>query len=144
MKTQLSKPVREKASFTKEYEQLGIRPPLLYRWASLERQPDHVEHKSRRSVEELEAENRHLRAENAKLPLVSAALRMALSQRRPPTSLILHSDRGSQFASAAYRQLLAKHGLIASMSRPGNCYDNAMSVPFGWKRSCLERRSSLR
>ncbi len=63
-------------------------------------------------------------------PLVSAALRMALAQRRPAQSLILHSDRGSQFASAAYRQLLAEHGLVASMSRPGNCYDNAFIESF--------------
>jgi putative transposase len=63
-------------------------------------------------------------------PLVSAALRMALAQRRPAPSLILHSDRGSQFASAAYRRLLAQHGLVASMSRPGNCYDNAFIESF--------------
>ena len=63
-------------------------------------------------------------------PLVSAALRMALAQRRPAQSLTLHSDRGSQFASAAYRQLLAEHGLVASMSRPGNCYDNAFIESF--------------
>jgi len=63
-------------------------------------------------------------------PLVSAALRLALAQRRPAQSLILHSDRGSQFASAAYRQLLAGHGLVASMSRPGNCYDNAFIESF--------------
>jgi len=63
-------------------------------------------------------------------PLVSASLRMALAQRRPAQSLILHSDRGSQFASAAYRQLLAEHGLVASMSRPGNCYDNAFIESF--------------
>ena len=63
-------------------------------------------------------------------PLVSAALRMALAQRRPAQSLVLHSDRGSQFASAAYRQLLAGHGLVASMSRPGNCYDNAFIESF--------------
>ena len=46
------------------------------------------------------------------------------------TKLILHSDRGSQFASAAYRQLLAQHGLVASMSRPGNCCDNAFIESF--------------
>ena len=63
-------------------------------------------------------------------PLVIAALRMALGQRRPTRSLILHSDRGSQFASAAYRQVLAQHGLIPSMSRPGNCYDNAFIESF--------------
>ena len=63
-------------------------------------------------------------------PLASAALRMALAQRQPAQSLILHSDRGSQFASAAYRQLLAQHGLIASMARKGNCYDNAFIESF--------------
>lgn len=57
--------------------------------------------------------------------LTMAALRMALHRRRPPPGLIVHSDRGAQFAAAAYRQLLAAHGLVASMSRKGNCYDNA-------------------
>ena len=63
-------------------------------------------------------------------PLASAALCMALSQRRPAAKLIVHSDRGTQFASAAYRQLLAQHGLVASMSRPANCYDNAFIESF--------------
>lgn len=63
-------------------------------------------------------------------PLAIAALRMALGQRRPASNLILHSDRGSQFASAAYRSLLAAHGLVASMSRTGNCYDNAFIESF--------------
>lgn len=63
-------------------------------------------------------------------PLVIAALRMALGQRRSTSPLIVHSDRGSQFASAAYRQVLAQHGLTASMSRPGNCYDNAFIESF--------------
>jgi len=63
-------------------------------------------------------------------PLVSSALRMALSHRRPTKPLLLHSDRGSQFASVAYRQLLAQHGLVASMSRKGNCYDNAFIESF--------------
>jgi putative transposase len=80
-------------------------------------------------------------------PLVSTALRMALAQRRPTRSLILHSDRGSQFASAAYRQLLAQHGLIASMSRPGNCYDNAFIESF-WSslkyELCYHRRFATR
>jgi transposase InsO family protein len=62
--------------------------------------------------------------------LVIAALRMALLQRRPGAALIVHSDRGMQFASAAYRQVLAQHGLIASMSRRGNCYDNAFIESF--------------
>jgi transposase InsO family protein len=62
--------------------------------------------------------------------LVIAALRMALLQRRPKAALVIHSDRGMQFASAAYRQVLAQHGLIASMSRKGNCYDNAFIESF--------------
>jgi putative transposase len=53
------------------------------------------------------------------------SLEMAIAQRRPAPGLIVHSDRGSQFASAAYRQTLAAHGCVASMSRKGNCYDNA-------------------
>ena len=62
--------------------------------------------------------------------LVIAALRMALLQRCPREALIVHSDRGMQFASAAYRQVLAQHGLVASMSRKGNCYDNAFIESF--------------
>jgi transposase InsO family protein len=63
-------------------------------------------------------------------PLTIAALRMALAQRPPGRTLIVHSDRGMQFASAAYRQVLAEHGLLASMSRAGNCYDNAFIESF--------------
>lgn len=63
-------------------------------------------------------------------PMTIAALRMALSRRRPDPGLIVHSDRGAQFASAAYRQVLADHGLLASMSRKGNCYDNAYIESF--------------
>jgi transposase InsO family protein len=63
-------------------------------------------------------------------PLAVSALRMALAQRQPAPRLILHSDRGSQFASAAYRAVLAQHGLLASMSRKGNCYDNAFMESF--------------
>ena len=63
-------------------------------------------------------------------PLVIAALRMALAQRRPRNPLIIHSDRGSQFASAAYRHLLTQHGLVPSMARKGNCYDNAFIESF--------------
>ena len=62
--------------------------------------------------------------------LVIQALRMAIQQRRPAPGLIVHSDRGTQFASAAYRQVLAAHQLVASMSRKGNCYDNAFIESF--------------
>jgi transposase InsO family protein len=62
--------------------------------------------------------------------LCSAALRMAINQRHYSLNLIVHSDRGRQFASAAYRQLLTQHRLTASMSRKGNCYDNAFIESF--------------
>lgn len=63
-------------------------------------------------------------------PMTVAALRMALNRRKPSPGLIVHSDRGTQFASGAYRQVLAMHGLLASMSRKGNCYDNAFIESF--------------
>ena len=59
-----------------------------------------------------------------------AALMMALRQRKPPRGLIHHSDRGVQYASADYRATLDAHGLVASMSRKGNCYDNAAMEAF--------------
>src|SRR5712675_677067 len=62
--------------------------------------------------------------------LVSAALRMAINQRHYSQNLVLHSDRGRQFASAAYRQSLTQHRLTASMSTKGNCYDNAFIESF--------------
>ena len=62
--------------------------------------------------------------------MMIAALQMAVTRRRPAAGLIVHSDRGVQFASAAYRQVLAQHGLLASMSRKGNCYDNAFIESF--------------
>jgi transposase InsO family protein len=58
------------------------------------------------------------------------ALQMALRRRRPKAGLVVHSDRGAQYASTDYRQLLARHGLVASMSRKGNCYDNAFVESF--------------
>ena len=55
---------------------------------------------------------------------------MALWQRRPRRGLIHHSDRGSQYASDAFRQLLGKHGIQGSMSRKGDCWDNAVVESF--------------
>jgi putative transposase len=55
---------------------------------------------------------------------------MALRQRQPAPGLIHHSDRGVQYASGEYRACLAKHGVKASMSRTGNCYDNATMESF--------------
>jgi transposase InsO family protein len=62
--------------------------------------------------------------------LVLNALGMALLHRQPPANLLLHSDRGVQYASADYRQALRAAGLVASMSRKGNCYDNATMESF--------------
>ena len=50
---------------------------------------------------------------------------MALFRRKLPRGVIMHTDRGSQYCSREHRALLAQHGLIASMSAKGNCYDNA-------------------
>lgn len=70
--------------------------------------------------------------------LVVAALTMALQQRRPAPGLLFHCDRGSQYASQLYRQALADHGLELSMSRTGNCYDNAVMESF-WSTLKAER-----
>ncbi len=56
--------------------------------------------------------------------LVIDALQMAIWGRKPPKGLIIHSDRGSQYCSYAYQQLLSQHGLVCSMSKRGDCYDN--------------------
>lgn len=62
--------------------------------------------------------------------LVLKALAMAVADRQPKPGLIHHSDRGSQYASDDYRQALNAHGMIASMSRRGCCYDNAVAESF--------------
>lgn len=62
--------------------------------------------------------------------LTVAALRTAVDRRKPPAGCIHHSDRGSQYAAEIYRQLLADHGLVGSMGRRGNPYDNAKAESF--------------
>ena len=62
--------------------------------------------------------------------LVLKALDMAVTDRRPSAGLIYHSDRGSQYASEDHRTALTTHGMIASMSRRGCCYDNAAAESF--------------
>ena len=62
--------------------------------------------------------------------LTTAALRMALARRHPARGLGHHSDRGTQYASAAYQRVLRAHGLRASMSRRGDCWDNAVVESF--------------
>ncbi len=67
----------------------------------------------------------HMRAE-----LTVRALKMALGRRRPPADLVHHTDRGSQYASKEYRAVLADAGMTCSMSRKGNCWDNAVAESF--------------
>jgi transposase InsO family protein len=62
--------------------------------------------------------------------LALAALQAALAARRPPAGLVHHSDRGSPYASVDYRTALSRHGLVASMSRKGDCWDNAVAESF--------------
>lgn len=75
--------------------------------------------------------------------LALAALTKALVMRKPPERLIHHTDRGCQYASREYRRQLAAHGLIQSMSRAGNCYDNAVSESFfaSLKKELVHRTS---
>lgn len=68
--------------------------------------------------------------ETLEVDLALSALRMALGARRPPPGLLHHSDRGTQYAAAEYRALLTAHGMIASMSRKGDCWDNAVAESF--------------
>jgi transposase InsO family protein len=79
----------------------------------------------------------HMRTE---LPML--ALTRALEARCPRPGLIFHSDRGSQYASNAYRQKLRQHEVAQSMSRAGDCYDNAVPESFfaSLKKECIHRR----
>jgi putative transposase len=78
----------------------------------------------------------HLRTE-----LVLDALELALGTRRPPAGLVHHSDRGCQYTSVAFGRRLAASGLVPSMSRTGNCYDNAVAESFfaSLKRARVDR-----
>ena len=81
----------------------------------------------------------HLRAE-----LACDALLMATRRRQPPAGLIHHSDRGVQYAGTDYQAILARHGLRCSMSRRGNCYDNApMESFFGSLKNELVHRTTF-
>ena len=65
-----------------------------------------------------------------KVSLVNDALNMAISYKKPPKGLLWHTDRGSQYASYSHKDLLQHHGIIQSMSRKGNCWDNAVAESF--------------
>lgn len=69
-------------------------------------------------------------ADHMRADLVCEALQMALAGRRPGAGLIFHSDRGSQYTSARFRELLAEHGIRQSLSRPRQCWDNAVAESF--------------
>ncbi len=69
-------------------------------------------------------------APNMPSDLVCAALNLAIISRKPTPGLVVHSDRGSQYASKDHTDLLDRHGLVCSMSRKGNCWDNAVMERF--------------
>jgi transposase InsO family protein len=80
-------------------------------------------------------------AEHMRTELVTTAFEMACQNRQPDAGLLHHSDRGSQYTSHTYRALLEDHGAIVSMSRKGDCFDNAPVESF-WatlKRECANR-----
>lgn len=84
--------------------------------------------------------------------LIVSALKMAIQQRNPAPGLIVHSDRGSQYASEEYQGLLARHGLVCSMSRLGDCWDNAVVERFFlnlkmervWQKRYVDRAEARR
>ena len=65
-----------------------------------------------------------------KIELVTDALKIALMRRKVRRSLLLHSDQDSQYAAANYRAIVAKNAIECSMSRKGNCWDNAVAESF--------------
>jgi transposase InsO family protein len=69
-------------------------------------------------------------ADHRRAALVTQALAMAIYQRQPAAGLIMHTDRGSQYGAESYRQLLHQHEIQPSMSRKGNCWDNAVAESF--------------
>lgn len=80
----------------------------------------------------------HMRAD-----LVAKATQRAIETRNPSAGLVFHSDRGSQYASDAFRTLLKQNGIVQSMSRAGDCYDNAPAESFfaTIKKERLSRRA---
>lgn len=68
--------------------------------------------------------------DNMRVSLVNDALEMAIKRRSPPAGLIWHTDRGSQYASYSHKDLLQEYGIVQSMSRKGNCWDNAVAESF--------------
>jgi putative transposase len=75
--------------------------------------------------------------------LVIQALQMAITRRRPPAGLLHHSDRGSTYTSESYLALLGQEGMVVSMSRTADCYDNAAMESFfhSFKGECIDGQS---
>lgn len=69
-------------------------------------------------------------ADHMRSKLVNDALLMAIWRRKPGKGLIWHTDRGAQYASSSHRDILKQHGICQSMSRKGNCWDNAVAESF--------------
>jgi transposase InsO family protein len=69
-------------------------------------------------------------AEHMRTPLVNHALMMAIQRRRPPPGLVMHTDQGSQYGADSYLAILARHSIQPSMSRKGDCWDNAVIESF--------------
>ena len=109
----------------------GIRPQKRQRWhpVTTQRQPDvipapnHLDLFSRKVVG-------WAMSEQMNTARVEAALHMALQGRQPTEVLLHHSDQGSQYTSVAYQRCLNKANILMSMSRVGNCYDNAVAESF--------------
>jgi transposase InsO family protein len=111
---------------------LGIHPNTLYNWIQqFSAKPEEAFPGKGYVASDAEV-IRQLKRENERLTrtLVINAFTMAVKRRNPPRGLLHHSDRGSQYASGDFQRLLAKYGAICSMSRKGNCWDNAVVESF--------------
>lgn len=84
-------------------------------------------------------------SETINTDLALSALKMAIHRRRPPKGLMHHSDRGIQYASHPYQQVLKAHQMVCSMSRKGNCWDNAVMESFfsTLKTECIDGKIYL-
>jgi putative transposase len=82
-------------------------------------------------------------ADHMRTELVADALRMAIAGRRPDPGLIFHSDRGTQYTSKEFTDLLAEHEMVQSLSRPRQCWDNAVAESFfsSLKEELIHRQS---
>jgi transposase InsO family protein len=82
-------------------------------------------------------------ADHMRTDLVADAMRMAIQHRRPAPGAIFHSDRGTQYTSRAFTDLLAEHQMVQSLSRPRQCWDNAVAESFfaTLKGELIDRRS---